>query len=189
MEEQPDGTLMPDVSPDVAGAYPMTTVSYALLPTEDVSSDLGRALTEFVEYGVTIGQKGLPEGYLPLTDELVEQATDAAEALPGGGASAPDSADTEPGGAGGSIPDSSGGGLLPGAAGSGGLGASGVAGPGADGTGTTDQSVTDGVVEVSYLFGPAGLLGSPASWVLLPLLGVGAAASMVVGGRMMRVDA
>jgi ABC-type phosphate transport system substrate-binding protein len=189
MQEQPDGTLVPDVSPDAAGAYPMTTVSYALLPTEDISSDLSRALTEFVQYGVTDGQEGLPAGYLPLTDELVEQATDAAAALPGGPPAGPVPG-SDPDGSGGPVPEGvGGGGPLPGVGGLGGLDASGVGGPGSPADGVRDGDATDGVVEVSYLFGPAGLLGSPASWVLLPLLGVGAAVSMVVGGRMMRADA
>lgn len=65
-------------------AYPMTQVTYAVTAPRQLSADEAKAYSRFVTYVTGAGQTPglapgqLPEGYLPLTDELRAQARAAA---------------------------------------------------------------------------------------------------------------
>lgn len=88
MTRTDDGRLMPDptatVDADAVQPYPLTFVDYAIAPTSKLvdSNCTGRPtsqalLTAWLEYAVGDGQDLLPDGYLPLTDDLRASATEA----------------------------------------------------------------------------------------------------------------
>jgi ABC-type phosphate transport system substrate-binding protein len=83
-----DGRLLPDptatVDKDAVQPYPLTFVDYAIAPTSKLvdSKCKGRTLSQsllntWLNYAVTDGQSKLPDGYVPLTDDLKATATDA----------------------------------------------------------------------------------------------------------------
>ena len=78
-----DGTLSPNYNnTGDAGAYPMPMVTYALIstgdqPTMTAATELKDMLTNLVDYSHTAGAgttNPLPSGYLPLPDNLYQQA-------------------------------------------------------------------------------------------------------------------
>jgi len=88
MRSTDDGRLMPDptaaVDKDAVQPYPLTFVDYAIAPTSKLvdSKCKGRTLSQsllntWLNYAVTDGQTKLPDGYVPLTDDLKARATDA----------------------------------------------------------------------------------------------------------------
>jgi len=88
MTRTSDGRLMPDptatVDKDAVQPYPLTFVEYAIAPTSKLvdSKCKGRTLSQsllntWLNYAVTDGQSKLPDGYVPLTDDLKATATDA----------------------------------------------------------------------------------------------------------------
>ena len=88
MRSTDDGRLMPDpaasVDKDAVQPYPLTFVEYAIAPTSKLvdSKCKGRTLSQsllntWLNYAVTDGQSKLPDGYVPLTDDLKATATDA----------------------------------------------------------------------------------------------------------------
>jgi hypothetical protein len=95
------GVLQPDPLTASAAAYPLTSLSYAVTAPSALDTASGAAYADFIRYGVGDGQTPgiepgqLPEGYLPLPDNLRQQARTAADTiaaqagkaieLPGGG--------------------------------------------------------------------------------------------------------
>lgn len=81
MTPNDDGTLVTDVRPEDADAYPLVRVDYALVPdtAEDEShrSDLRRVL----RYAVGPGQADLPNGYVPLPAELRDRTLAVARGI------------------------------------------------------------------------------------------------------------
>jgi hypothetical protein len=85
MQTRSDGTFAPDPASASPGAYPLTMVEYAFVPTEaliDSSTCAPRTesqamLKEWLDYLVGAGQANLPEGFLPLTPGLAAQARSA----------------------------------------------------------------------------------------------------------------
>jgi len=88
MTPSSDGLLMPDpdatVEKDAVQPYPLTFIDYAIAPTSKlVDTDCtGRPtsqalLTTWLSYAVTDGQDHLPNGNIPLTDDLRTAATAA----------------------------------------------------------------------------------------------------------------
>ncbi len=82
MIHEPDGRLTPDPNATGAGgAYPLTTVEYAMAPAEQIVDETcaPRARTQqllqsWLEYLTGPAQSSLPPGFVPLTGELREQA-------------------------------------------------------------------------------------------------------------------
>lgn len=187
MQVTKDGTLFPDVTPETAGAYPLTTVSYTLMPTDQVSDDVAVAIKTFVAHAVTKGQSGLPAGYIPLTDELADEAVAAIDKVPGPDVKIPGEPppDQPPGGESGLPPggDESFGGDT-GFTDSGLTDVDGASGPGDDVAGDDPNALA--TTEVSYLFDRDSLAKGPIGWVVLGLISVGALVSMIAGSRMLR---
>jgi PBP superfamily domain len=88
MRSTDDGRLVPDpsatVDKDAVQPYPLTFVEYAMAPTSKLvdSKCKGRPasqtlLTSWLNYAVGDGQSKLPDGYVPLTDDLHASAVDA----------------------------------------------------------------------------------------------------------------
>jgi hypothetical protein len=79
-----DGVLSSNPSPDSDEAYPLTHIAYAVTAPDRLTKDERTAYSKFLRYIATDGQEPgieqgeLPPGYLPLTDELREQALAAA---------------------------------------------------------------------------------------------------------------
>jgi hypothetical protein len=100
MTRNRDLTMQPPVTTTVPGAYPLTKVDYAFLPSSNLTEAKAKALAQFVDYVAGPGQSGsvLPYGYTPLPAFLVNQDTTAAAAVlksvpstpkPGGGTGGP----------------------------------------------------------------------------------------------------
>jgi hypothetical protein len=78
----PNGTLIPSFTTTNAAAYPMPMVTYALIstspqPSTDQADQLTEMLTNLVNYSHTGGagsSEPLPPGYVPLPDNLAQQA-------------------------------------------------------------------------------------------------------------------
>jgi ABC-type phosphate transport system substrate-binding protein len=83
MHPDRDGLLQPDVSVVDADRWAMPTVSYMLLPRDAANSPAPpdgktlRAVRDLLAYATTTAQKDLPDGYVPLTDELKALAANA----------------------------------------------------------------------------------------------------------------
>ncbi len=88
MTKTDDGRLMPDptatVAKDAVQPYPLTFVDYAIAPTSKLvdSTCKGRTasqalLSTWLNYAVADGQGKLPDGYVPLPEDLKASATDA----------------------------------------------------------------------------------------------------------------
>jgi hypothetical protein len=90
MSHNPDGTLKPPVATSVAGAYPLTKVDYAFVPTSNLSETEAGALAQFIRYVAGPGQSTgvLPYGYSPLPSSLTAQDAVAATAALNGVATA-----------------------------------------------------------------------------------------------------
>ena len=84
MKPDASGVLVPDPTTKTAGAYPLTTVSYAVVNRDALTAVSRAAYADFVTFAATSGQvpgttRGtLPEGYLPLTASLKRAALSAA---------------------------------------------------------------------------------------------------------------
>ena len=84
------GVRVPDPAKLTGSAYPLPSISYAVAAPTTLGAD-APAYASLLAYAVGPGQSlgdgpgQLPLGYLPLPDELREQALDAAVALLGGG--------------------------------------------------------------------------------------------------------
>jgi hypothetical protein len=82
-----DGTTTPDFSNAVAGAYPLWTITYAVVPTSTTTTfdeTKGQALATFLDYVVSDeGQTTAAElGFVPLPQELREKAAAAIDQIP-----------------------------------------------------------------------------------------------------------
>jgi hypothetical protein len=84
LEEQADGTFLPDVSATTPGAYPLTFVEHAIAPAEPLldaecepRSDAEALLEDWLAYATGPGQSLLPDGLVPLPSELAAEATEA----------------------------------------------------------------------------------------------------------------
>jgi hypothetical protein len=81
------GVLKPDPRTTKAGAYPLTTVSYAVTAPSELDKDAGKAYAEFLNYAAVSGQEPgvdlgkLPEGYEPLPLSLRVQTVLAANTV------------------------------------------------------------------------------------------------------------
>jgi hypothetical protein len=81
MTQEPDGRLTPDPrATGAGGAYPLTTVEYAMAPAEQIVDDTcaPRARTQqllqsWLEYLTGPAQSNLPPGFVPLPAELRQQ--------------------------------------------------------------------------------------------------------------------
>ena len=74
--QNPDGTqdLTPVFTSERPEAYPISSYSYAIVPTTGMSPDKGSTLGKFLTYALTRGQdKMAPLGYSPLPPNLVQQ--------------------------------------------------------------------------------------------------------------------
>ncbi len=100
MKRNPDGTLQPPVTTRVEGAYPLTKVDYAFLPTSNLTEAQAAALAQFARYVGGPGQSPsiLPYGYSPLPSSLTTQDNSAAVAALNGIATAGQSLSITPGG-------------------------------------------------------------------------------------------
>ncbi len=117
-----DGTLSPNYdNTGDADAYPMPMVTYALISTNDqptltAATELKDMLTNLVDYSHTAGagtSDPLPSGYIPLPDNLYQQALTAIDkdVVGPGGVSPPppgSSPGTGPSGSSGSVPGGAG---------------------------------------------------------------------------------
>ncbi|HWW52341.1 MAG TPA: hypothetical protein VNY84_01130, partial [Acidimicrobiales bacterium] len=84
MKADDQGILISDPTKTPAGAYPMTFVQYALVPTQPllnddctVRTDAQKELTDWLTYITTAGQGELPAGMVALPDSLKAQTADA----------------------------------------------------------------------------------------------------------------
>jgi len=82
MKRNADGTLEPPVATRVEGAYPLSKVDYAFIPTSNLTETKAHALAQFVRYVGGPGQSpgALPFGYSPLPSSLTAQDDAAAAA-------------------------------------------------------------------------------------------------------------
>ena len=89
-----DGTLTPDYSTTDPDAYPLPNLMFGIIPTSistgaaKFSGESGARLKDFLTYAVgSDGQKNLPPGSYPLTDDLVTEANAVIDKIPtsGGG--------------------------------------------------------------------------------------------------------
>ncbi len=83
MVESDAGTLLPDFTTEVAGAYPLVKVDYAMVPIRPESDEQAGQLRGLLEYAVEGGQDVLPKGYLPLPDRLRDETREIADGLVG----------------------------------------------------------------------------------------------------------
>jgi hypothetical protein len=81
MIHEPDGRLTPDPNASAAGAYPLTTVEYAMAPAEQLVDDscasrphAQELLRTWLDYLTGPAQSSLPTGFVALPDSLREQA-------------------------------------------------------------------------------------------------------------------
>jgi ABC-type phosphate transport system substrate-binding protein len=76
--------LQPNYSDTNPAAYPLPLVSYVAAPTDLIDPAKGATLVGFLKYAVGDGQSGtnLPPGYVPLPDNLVQQALHVADEIP-----------------------------------------------------------------------------------------------------------
>jgi hypothetical protein len=78
------GTLQTNYTTTDPAAYPMTMVIYALVPTGGISAAKAAAISRFLDFVATSGQTTgaapgeLPQGYLPLPENLRQQTLKAA---------------------------------------------------------------------------------------------------------------
>ncbi|WP_236788882.1 hypothetical protein [Amycolatopsis sp. GM8] len=78
------GVRVPDPQAAAAGAYPLTSLSYAVTAPSALDTASGADYATFIRYAVGDGQTPgiepgqLPDGYIPLPDDLRQQARDAA---------------------------------------------------------------------------------------------------------------
>lgn len=81
------GVLVPDPATKASGAYPLTTVTYAVVNRAALTADTRTAYSKFLQYVATDGQTPgitfgtLPAGYLPLPTALREQTVAAASTV------------------------------------------------------------------------------------------------------------
>jgi phosphate transport system substrate-binding protein len=72
--------MIPD--PDGENAYPIVTLSWLLLYQHYPDPAKASALKQFVNFGLTEGQKSSRElGYIPLPDEIVSRSQRALETI------------------------------------------------------------------------------------------------------------
>jgi hypothetical protein len=82
-----EGVTLTDPADLPAGAYPLTQILYAAVNLTGADAAARAAYADLIEYAATDGQASghstgqLPEGYLPLTEGLTEQALAAANAI------------------------------------------------------------------------------------------------------------
>jgi hypothetical protein len=78
-------TLETDVTA-MGGAYPLAKVDYAMAPASGLDAAKAAQVARFLDYAANDGQKPgvLDPGYLPLTDELQQQAAAASAAVKAG---------------------------------------------------------------------------------------------------------
>lgn len=73
--ELPDNLRVWPVDPSAPDAYPITTFTWLLLYKKYDDPAKGKALKDFVQYGLTEGQSvAIPLGYIPLPDAVVARA-------------------------------------------------------------------------------------------------------------------
>ncbi|WP_233573704.1 hypothetical protein [Amycolatopsis panacis] len=79
-----DGVKVPNPTSTAAAAYPLTNISYAATAPSALDTAAGADYANFIRYAVGDGQTPgiepgqLPDGYVPLPDDLRRQARDAA---------------------------------------------------------------------------------------------------------------
>ncbi|RZS91200.1 hypothetical protein EV189_0434 [Motilibacter rhizosphaerae] len=100
MDTDDNGVLVPDPSTAVAGAYPLTVPQYVATVPSRITPEEGDAYADLLQYSAFHGQEQgpsvgqLPEGYLPLTQELKSEAVVAAEEIRDEAGVAPDPTST-----------------------------------------------------------------------------------------------
>jgi len=84
MVHEPDGRLTPDPNASAGGAYPLTTVEYAMAPAEQLVDDscaprthTQELLRAWLDYLTGPAQSSLPTGFVALPGSLREQAASA----------------------------------------------------------------------------------------------------------------
>jgi len=81
------GTLIPDPTTKATGAYPLTTLSYAVALPSALDAKASAAYSSLLSYAATAGQQQgvklgqLPYGYVPLPAKLAIQTSQAAQLL------------------------------------------------------------------------------------------------------------
>lgn len=76
-----NGVMSPDFTSPDPGAYPLVKVDYAMVPAASVTPERSAAIASLLRYGIGPGQDSLPQGYLPLPDDLVARAEAVAAGL------------------------------------------------------------------------------------------------------------
>lgn len=82
-----EGVLSPDPATSAPGAYPLTTISYAVTAPAALTPEAGRDYAALLEYAAGPGQVPgiapgtLPAGYVPLSADLTAQTLAAARAV------------------------------------------------------------------------------------------------------------
>ena len=83
MAHNRDLTLRPPVTTTVQGAYPLTKVDYAFMPSSHLTKTEADGLAQFADYVAGPGQAAgvLPYGYAPLPSFLTSQDLNAAQTI------------------------------------------------------------------------------------------------------------
>jgi len=90
-----DNVVQLDFDPPAAAAYPLTVVSYAIVPTTGLTAAKRAALVKFLRTAATTGQdKGAAIGYAPLPKNLSDLTLAVADRLVAGGPAAAGSSST-----------------------------------------------------------------------------------------------
>jgi hypothetical protein len=212
MAQNRDHTLQPPLTTNVDGAYPLTKVDYAFMPSSNLTRAKAQALAQFVDYVAGPGQSStvLPYGYSPLPAFLAAQDTNTAAAIlrsvpssPGPPGTTPGTTTTTSGPGSGSVPGSSHPGSNPAASGStaGGTSASRSSGS-SGGTATTkpvggqaaqgqppgDVASAAAAVGERQTEGPVSIGAIERNgWWLLPLI-IGLVLVMGLGGALLGWD-
>ena len=84
-----DGTYAPSYTPSDPTAWPMSVISYMLVPTSQITAANGQVLAGFLKYAMQQGQANMPSGYVPLPASMVNESLAAANAIPTSESSSP----------------------------------------------------------------------------------------------------
>jgi ABC-type phosphate transport system substrate-binding protein len=74
------GTLVANPASTDPAAYPLVKVDYAMVPKQTDAAHQ-KHIRDFLTWGASEGQKGLPEGYVPLPSELATRADSVAAGI------------------------------------------------------------------------------------------------------------
>ena len=78
----PDGTVAINWHNSDPAAWPLSTVTYVVAPTNKINPSLGAVVAKFLRYAVQGGQQNLAPGYAPLPAALVKESLTVAGDIP-----------------------------------------------------------------------------------------------------------